>query len=299
MNKKQYMITLASTADDKMYSTFFSRRRGFLFIFLGIFIFIGISFLLSLFIESSNSNHIVRNLERENALLKESFANFENRSKELRTQLDEIKKRNLEIRTAAALPISEPEYGVGGSKEITRAGYNEIQEIKDTELNIAALETELDFLKKNVTELEETISSRMQQIAHYPSIRPVRGGWISSYFGKRLDPFTGETENHKAIDISIQPGTEVYAPAAGVVEYVNTRVIKNKGYGKYVIIDHGNGYKTLYGHLSKIFLKKGQQIKRWDLVALTGNTGKSTAPHIHYEVIVNGRQRNPLDFILE
>lgn len=293
------MITLASTSDDRMYSAFFSRRRGFFFLILSCLSFTGIAFLFSLFINFSKSDHIIQNLERENKLLKESFANFDERSKELHTQINILKKSNNAIRTAAALPVTEIEYGTGGSEDASRAGYHEIQEIKNTELDIVALEREVDYFKKNFSDLEASIESRMQQIAHYPSIRPVRGGWISSYFGNRLDPFTGETENHKAIDISIQPGSEVYAPAAGVVEYVNTRVVKNKGYGKFLIIDHGNGYRTLYGHLSKIFLKKGQRIKRWDLVALTGNTGKSTAPHIHYEVIVNGRQRNPLNFILE
>jgi murein DD-endopeptidase MepM/ murein hydrolase activator NlpD len=127
----------------------------------------------------------------------------------------------------------------------------------------------------------------------------VRGGWLSSSFGKRIDPFTGKIEEHAGVDISIKPGSEVFAVGAGTVKEAVTRAIPNKGYGVYIVLDHGFGYTTMYAHLSKIFVKRGQQVKRWDLIGLTGDTGKSTAPHIHYSVMLNGDPRNPIHFLLE
>ncbi len=299
MSKDQYIITIASESSDRMYTTFFSRRRAIFYIAVGIIFFIASAYLVSILMQSGKQNHVIYTLERENSQLKESFSDFTSRTDQLQTELKELKKKNHEMRVAAALPVSELEYGIGGSEESSRAGYDEIQEILTADLNLSNLEREMNYFKHNILDLESKITSRMQQIAHYPSIKPIRGGWISSKFGQRLDPFTGETETHKAIDISTKPGTEVFATAAGVVERVNTRVIKNKGYGKYIIINHGNGYKTLYAHLSQVYIQKGKPLKRWDLIGLTGNTGKSTAPHIHYEVVVNGKQSDPMNFILE
>jgi len=99
--------------------------------------------------------------------------------------------------------------------------------------------------------------------------------------------------------ILIRPDSEVRATGAGRIKRINTRVVKNKGYGKYIIMDHGYGYESLYAHLSEIFVKPGQRVKRWDLIGLSGNTGKSTAPHIHYGVYYKSKAVNPLDFLLE
>ena len=191
------------------------------------------------------------------------------------------------------------EYGVGGPERGRIETFIATPQTGQTEWDLNKLENEVSWLQQNVVELEQAVSSRMKQIAHYPSIRPVRGGWISSLFGKRIDPFTEQTEDHPGIDISIKPESEVYAAGAGIVKAVNTIVIKNKGYGKYILIEHGFGYQTLYAHLSKIFVKEGQKVKRWDLIGLTGNTGKSTAPHLHYGVFAKNEPKDPMNFILE
>lgn len=147
--------------------------------------------------------------------------------------------------------------------------------------------------EKSFQELSEAVRSRQSLWASTPSIWPT-DGWISSTFGKRISPFTGRLQRHKGIDISARPGTPVIAPAGGVVAYSRF----NGGYGKFLKLNHGYGYKTHYGHLSKAAVKVGQRVKRGEIIGYVGNTGLSTGPHLHYEVFVNSIPVNPMKYIL-
>jgi len=147
-------------------------------------------------------------------------------------------------------------------------------------------------------EIENKFMQSQQKIKYIPSIRPVDGARITDRFGNRKDPFIERIRHHNGIDLAAKYGTKVYACASGVVEFVRVRYRLNKGYGKVVIINHGFGYKTLYGHLSKINVKRGQKVSRWDVIGLSGDTGRATGPHLHYEVWRNGRPQNPEDFML-
>lgn len=240
-----------------------------------------------------------RDISLENERLRARFVEWEGKMMEMQNIVDDLKKRNSNIRTTASLSTPELEYGVGGSESALRTGLMEIPEMTALTYSLSKLKAELEWIRESTTELENSLSSKLSEIAHYPTIRPVQGGWISSGFGRRTDPFTGVEEAHEAVDIAIRPGSDVRATGAGIVKKVNKQAIKNMGYGKYIIIDHGYGYETLYGHLSEIYVRQGQQIKRWEMIGLTGNTGKSTAPHIHYSVSYNGRPKNPFHFFLE
>ncbi len=146
----------------------------------------------------------------------------------------------------------------------------------------------LDF-----TNLIKELEQKRNLLASTPSIRPVEG-WISSRFGYRKSPFTGRKEFHAGLDIATHSGTKLVATANGRISYA-----ARKGYiGKMVIIDHGFGMVTKYGHLKKILVKRGQKVKRGDVIGLIGNTGRSTGPHVHYEVRINGTPVNPLKYIL-
>jgi murein DD-endopeptidase MepM/ murein hydrolase activator NlpD len=151
-------------------------------------------------------------------------------------------------------------------------------------------------------ELQKTIVAkfevRRKQLEHIPSIKPLLSGRITDLFGKRKDPFVYRTRHHQGLDIGAPNGTEVFAPANGVVEFVKTSYRRNRGYGRAVVINHGYGIKTLYGHLSEVKVKAGQKIERWDIVGLVGETGRATGPHLHYEVWVDGEATDPLRFIL-
>ncbi|GAB6040215.1 M23 family metallopeptidase [Endothiovibrio diazotrophicus] len=126
-----------------------------------------------------------------------------------------------------------------------------------------------------------------------PAGRPVKKGWISSYFGKRTDPFTGKIGYHEGIDFAGKLGSEVIAVASGVVSYAGRR----SKYGNTVEISHGNGYVTRYAHNQKILVKVGDTVKKGETVAKMGSSGRSTGPHVHFEVIVQGKVVNPLRYI--
>jgi murein DD-endopeptidase MepM/ murein hydrolase activator NlpD len=146
--------------------------------------------------------------------------------------------------------------------------------------------------------IEDKFLQTQEEIKHIPSIRPVPEGRVTDKFGKRKDPFIEKVKHHNGIDLSARYGTKVYAAADGVVEFIRQRYRLNKGYGRVIIINHGYGYKTLYGHLKTILVKPGEKVERWQVIGLSGDTGRATGPHLHYEVWHHGRPQNPEDFIL-
>lgn len=147
---------------------------------------------------------------------------------------------------------------------------------------------------KEQSALENKYSGGEVTLENIPTIRPMLGGRISDLFGMRIDPFLRKSRHHGGLDIAAPTGTPIYAPAAGKVIYVRRRYVKNRGYGRCVKIDHGGGTVTLYGHMSKINVEVGQQVKRWDVIGLVGDTGRSTGPHLHYEVSKNGKRIDPM-----
>ncbi len=158
---------------------------------------------------------------------------------------------------------------------------------------ISGLGQELGYREYQLFVLEEVLRSRILHKEVHPAGRPVKKGWVSSYFGYRNNPFGGGREFHKGIDIAAKEGSNILAVAGGVVTWAD----KRWGYGNMVEINHGNGYVTRYGHCSKILAKEGEAIKKGQPIALVGSTGRSTGPHVHFEVMKNGKQVNPLDFI--
>jgi murein DD-endopeptidase MepM/ murein hydrolase activator NlpD len=148
--------------------------------------------------------------------------------------------------------------------------------------------------EQGVLELWETLSVQQSLIRATPSLKPTRG-WYTSPFGYRMSPYTGAMALHTGLDIAATPGTPIYAPADGVVSFSGY----DGGYGKLLSIDHGYGVVTRYGHNSELYVTVGQKVKRGDLIAAVGNTGRSTASHLHYEVRVNGLPVDPENYILE
>ncbi|KAA3620067.1 MAG: M23 family peptidase [Calditrichaeota bacterium] len=159
--------------------------------------------------------------------------------------------------------------------------------IRDVEFNV-----EKSLKEQNA--LENRYNGGGVSLENIPTIRPMLGGRISDIFGQRLDPFLKKNRHHSGLDFAAPIGTQVYAPAAGKVIYVRRKYVKNRGYGKCVKIDHGGRTITLYGHLSKIHVEVGQEVKRWDVIGLVGDTGRSTGPHLHYEVSKNGKRIDPM-----
>ncbi len=153
---------------------------------------------------------------------------------------------------------------------------------------------ESQLREQSVLDLWETISEKQSLMNAIPNIRPARG-WITSRFGYRVSPFTGRPSLHTGLDIAAAPGAPIFGPADGLVTFAGY----DEGYGKMVTIDHGHGYQTRYGHLAHFYVQVGQRVNRWDIIASVGNTGRSTGPHLHYEVRLNGVPKNPAFFILD
>jgi murein DD-endopeptidase MepM/ murein hydrolase activator NlpD len=142
--------------------------------------------------------------------------------------------------------------------------------------------------------LLKSLESKRNLLAATPSLRPTVG-WISSNFGYRVSPFTGRREFHRGLDIATRKGTPIIAPADGVVTFAGKKWL----IGNMITLDHGYGMLTRYGHMFKLLKKKGDRVKRGEVIALVGNTGRSTGPHLHYEVRLNGVPVNPIKYILD
>jgi murein DD-endopeptidase MepM/ murein hydrolase activator NlpD len=166
-------------------------------------------------------------------------------------------------------------------------------QIPDLSAMVSQLEQRVDLRESQLTALENVILARELKQEIHPEGRPVQSGFISSYFGERADPFDGLEAFHKGVDFAGSAGSKVVAVAAGVVTWAGER----SGYGKLVEINHGDGYLTRYAHNERMLVSVGQTVKRGEPVALMGSTGRSTGPHVHFEVLRNGRQVDPLTYI--
>ncbi len=158
---------------------------------------------------------------------------------------------------------------------------------------LARLNAEIDNREYQLRILNDLLIDEKLEQETRPQGRPVIHGWISSYFGKRTSPFSGKTETHKGVDFAGKAGNDVVAVAGGVVTHAN----KKGGYGYLVEIDHGNGYVTRYGHNQMVHVQVGEAIKRGQVIAKLGSTGRSTGPHVHFEVIKDGARIDPMKFV--
>jgi murein DD-endopeptidase MepM/ murein hydrolase activator NlpD len=158
---------------------------------------------------------------------------------------------------------------------------------------INKMTTTLDFKIQQLTALESLMMGLNIEKQSEVAGRPVGKGWLSSYYGVRKDPFTDRPAMHKGVDFAGKVGEDVIATGAGVVTWSGSRY----GYGNLVEIDHGNGLRTRYGHNAELTVEVGDVVTRGQGIALVGNTGRSTGAHVHYEVLKNGQQVDPLPFI--
>ncbi len=165
--------------------------------------------------------------------------------------------------------------------------------IREMHEQVAQIDHAAKIQAIDFTNLIEKLEQKRNLLASTPSIRPV-DGWITSKFGYRISPFTRQKEFHGGLDIANKKGTKLIATANGTISYA----ARKRYIGNLIKIDHGFGRVTKYGHLEKMLVKRGQKVKRGDVIGLIGNTGRSTGPHVHYEIRINGTPVNPLKYIL-
>ena len=236
---------------------------------------------------SLSQTHELSKLRRENRELQTANEQFSKSVESLRTQLHSVEDKTRKLAIIAGISTLEDANagGVGGVRPADDLGSPYRDDLDKMSFRSTRLE-------KDLSVLEQKFVAQQQLLSCTPSIAPVRG-LLTDGFGGRSDPFTGEPGTHNAIDISSAVGQPVRAPADGIVvkaEWAN-------GYGNVIYISHGYGYSTRYGHLSAYAVHPGARIKRGDIIGYVGSTGRSTGPHLHYEVRVNNNPVNPLEYI--
>jgi murein DD-endopeptidase MepM/ murein hydrolase activator NlpD len=240
-------------------------------------------------------------LKEENAQLRSQILLVQEKVAHISATLDRVERFDAKLRTAVT-QLQDPErnlaIGPVGDSDADAAipGPAPAAEANLTALpgKLSSLETEASRQEQSLRELQEYFDDQRSLLASTPSIWPTRG-WVTSDFGTRMDPYTAERKMHQGMDIATPHGQVIYTPSDGSVVFLGTE----GGYGKVLVIDHGYGVKTRYGHLSEIHVRLGDRVSRGQKVASVGNTGRSTGPHLHYEVRVNGIPEKPRKFILE
>jgi murein DD-endopeptidase MepM/ murein hydrolase activator NlpD len=240
-------------------------------------------------------------LRTQNERLKNQYDDLNNQVRTLQQQMSELEKRDnnvyRSIFEANPIPDSVRAKEIEKKKEIAR-----IESMEDPELvqsiqrTIINLRNRVAVQKKSYDELMELLNDKEKILAHTPAIQPVSNKdltRIASGFGFRIDPIYKTIKMHAGLDFTAPQGTPIYATADG---RVTTAGYSEGGYGNHVIIDHGYGYETLYGHMVRIKTRVGRQIKRGEVIGYVGTTGKSTGPHCHYEVHKNNQKLDPIYF---
>jgi murein DD-endopeptidase MepM/ murein hydrolase activator NlpD len=199
------------------------------------------------------------------------------------TKMADLEEGEFDFDSVPAIGGPEEEPFASGSAVAVAEVLVAMQDL-DNQLNNR--EAQLGVLESML--MDQNLSDRV-----YPQGRPVKSGWMSSYFGRRTDPFTGKPANHRGVDFAGKAGAEVFAVADGVVTWSSSRY----GFGKLVEINHGNGYATRYAHNSENLVSVGQEVRKGQTVALMGDTGRATGPNLHFEVLRNGKRVNPVTFI--
>jgi murein DD-endopeptidase MepM/ murein hydrolase activator NlpD len=262
--------------------------------FLGFAVFSGIR----TFAYSVRTSQL-KDLENENSALREEIARLSGKISDFEGEMAEHVEFEERLRILADLePMDEDIWGVGVGGPELAAGVSVVGPVGTT---LSGLNEDVDRLLRQIElqshsfgEILEHLRGRKDELVRIPSIRPVDVGYVSSYFGKRTDPFTGRIGRHEGLDFSARRGSKIYATADGTVCHAKY----DRGYGYTIEIDHGNGIKTRYAHNDKLLVRKGQKVKRGDVIAHLGSSGRSTAPHLHYEVLVKGVAKNPLNYRL-
>ncbi len=235
----------------------------------------------------ANQTELV-SIKKENESLKLANDRYLEASIEMERKLNLFDEKTVKLAQFVGVEPSGFEAdGVGGP------------ELFEEELNrylrydLGLLEHKAKLLEERFDTLDEAFQAQTDLLDSTPSLMPARG-WISSGFKYRRDPFTQKRTWHNGVDISAHEGTPVYAPARGVVSYRGYQ----GGFGNLLVVNHGNGIETKYGHLSRFNVSKGQRVKRGDLIGYIGSTGRSTAPHLHYEIIKDEKAINPMKYII-
>ena len=250
------------------------------------------------FFKANIDSHKLTSLEKENIYLSTKIVSLQESVEQIKGKMSDIIDTDENIRLVFDFPSIDPtirEVGIGGPE------YGVMEFETPTAHQLAFVEQDIDKILRQIKfenasfqELYEKVQDKKTILDHTPSVKPC-DGIITSGLGMRHDPFTGLMTKHNGLDIATSKGTPIHAPASGTI----TRTGWDRGLGNYVVIDHGNNIKTHYGHMSVVKVRKGQRVSRMDVIGAVGSTGRSTGPHLHYEVRKYNRPVNPRDYFVK
>ena len=289
MNKNKFSFQFLSS--DRLHQINFSLSN--FVIFFGVFIAALLVLNYSLSLRFSEDYYKIK-LEETDQKYSEVSQELLDRITQLENELKLIEEKDSELRTYATLaPLSDDvkAQGVGGSEvdiNLNTADNSSIMFLKE---KVDSLAFAVNIQKDSFNTIFNKIKSNEKMYRHIPSISPVKG-YIGSKYGYRTDPIDGKRRMHSGLDFPVNLNTDVVATGDGVV----TKAQYDSGWGRYIKIDHGYGYETVYAHLWKINVKKGQKVKRGDKIGKSGNSGRAAGFHLHYEVHKNNKPVDPLNY---
>ncbi|MEZ4799015.1 MAG: M23 family metallopeptidase [Flavobacteriales bacterium] len=268
--------------------------QGLRYLFAGLVIgAIGVTLYASFFKdpETARLEREISYLHTQIDLLNDEIDTLETFATDLQEKDDKVYRS---IFGAAPYPEHQRKGGIGGSDRYRALkGYESSEGIIETKKRIARLQRMYVEQSKSYKEVFDLAKAQNQMLQSIPAIQPVANSdlkRIASGFGMRIHPIYKIAKMHTGLDFTADVGTEIYASGDGVIEEIDSKL---SGYGHHVIIKHGFGFESLYAHMSKVIVKKGEKVKRGQVIGYVGNTGASTGPHLHYEVIRNGEKVNP------
>lgn len=268
---------------------------GGVLLFLGFIAMVKTSFVVY---DAYTSQHELAVYRSEKAVQEQKLADLQKENEKMQQEMAELSALENEVRKALGNNAQETPSrgGIDRSQYMGQGGPIQA-DIKTIDIYTAQtknLQTEMQQKKENLSNLLAQLKERNARLNATPDIWPTEGGSITSYFGGRSNPFSGYGyDYHPGIDIGNDYGAPIYAGASGQVEFAGWF----GGYGRYVKISHGYGYETAYGHMSSIAVSSGEYVNKGDVIGYVGSTGYSTGPHLHYEVIINGQDSDPLKLI--
>ena len=251
---------------------------------------LGLAGLITDYVLTNLDQNELKRLQVENLSQREELHRLVVKLEDLRQEIVVLAQNDAKVRVMAKLsaPKSDSMVGLGGpaTQEDVNREFSVIQQ------RIDEVRRQIDLRRESQEEIQGILNDQRSLLAAKPGGWPVKG-WLTSSFGMRRDPFNGRRKMHEGLDIAARTGTSVTATADGIVSSVKTE----PGYGKVVILDHGYGYRTIYGHNSRYYVKVGQRVRRGERIAAVGNTGRSTGSHVHYEIRLNGVPVNPRKYL--
>jgi len=278
------------------------RKKSFrIGLYLFSFLFLSAIFFFCDYIQVKKRAYELDLLRQETQTQRSQIHFFSARIEDLERQLSGLKEFDRKIRIIANLERGQettPFMGMGGPsptdiRENLKKEKDERGLVQQMRSDVERLETEAKSREDSLAELERLLETKKEILNHTPSIWPVKG-WLTSGFGFRTNPFTGLNQMHEGLDISNRVGSLIVAPGDGIVSDMGNDQV----HGRILVISHGFGMSSRYSHLNKVLVKVGEKVKRGDKIAEVGATGKTTGPHLHYEVRLNGIPVNPMRYVL-